>query len=354
VWREGLRLGGAVVLVVGGLGCIVVALQTNVEAHNTRRGWVESDAEQRAATAVSQPTPIWLPDGAIPVATPVRVPLTVLALSTPAVPGVTAGTTELIDSGFMFLDPPQPGARARFWLNLHTNGGQSGGPIALAIPLAWFDGYRVASTTPSASIDVTTDDGRRRLVFGTLAPGAATLQVDVVSTAEGVAPPSVRVELAVSGTTIGEAHPRTVAPRPRPGPISAVRIPRLSLNIAVVPTDWEPPAFVAGQLRASANVGQGNSVLVGHLTGAAGAVFNHLDELSPGDTIVAVSRGLEYTFVVSDKQTLPADESGPAAPDTRPRLTLMTCTGTWDPLARNYSDRLWVTAEPRPATVHTP
>jgi len=85
-----------------------------------------------------------------------------------------------------------------------------------------------------------------------------------------------------------------------------VRIPRLSLNIAAVPTDWEPPAFVAGQLRASANVGQGNTVLVGHLTGAAGAVFNHLDELAPGDTIVAVSRGLEYTFVVSDKQTLPA------------------------------------------------
>src|SRR5229473_4045481 len=116
--------------------------------------------------------------------------------------------------------------------------------------------------------------------------------------------------------------------------------------VAVVPTEWEPPAFVAGELRGSANVSQGNTVLVGHLTGAAGAVFNHLDELSPGDTIVAVSRGLEYTFVVSDKQTLPADDSGPAMPDGRPRLTLMTCSGTWDPLAHNYSDRLWITAEP--------
>src|SRR6266849_10764892 len=129
MWREWLRVAGPVLLVVGGLTCIVIATQTNLDAHNTRRGWVESGAEQRAAEAVSQPTPIWLPDGAISVATPVRVPLTVPALSAPAVPGVTAGTIELIDSGFMFLDPPQPGARARFWLNLHTNGGQSGGPI---------------------------------------------------------------------------------------------------------------------------------------------------------------------------------------------------------------------------------
>jgi len=169
VWREGLRLGGAVVLVVGGLGCIVVALQTNVEAHNTRRGWVESGAAQRAAEAVSQPTPIWLPDGAerpqatppqtgqLPIASPPgkNVALDASAAEsaersgTRLVPGVTTanpGTIQLIDSGFMFLDPPEPGARARFWLNLRTTGVQPGRPIALAIPLAWFDGYRIART----------------------------------------------------------------------------------------------------------------------------------------------------------------------------------------------------------------
>src|SRR5262249_54621408 len=98
----------------------------------------------------------------------------------------------------------------------------------------------------------------------------------------------------------------------------------------------------------SANVMQGNTVLVGHLTGAAGAVFNKLDSLEPGDRIVAVSRGLDYSFVVSDKQVLPFDDSGPTQTDSRPRLTLMTCTGTWDPLTRTYSDRLWITAEPPP------
>jgi LPXTG-site transpeptidase (sortase) family protein len=125
-----------------------------------------------------------------------------------------------------------------------------------------------------------------------------------------------------------------------------LRIPRLGLNVAVVPTTWEPPPFIVGEVKGSANIGQGNTVLVGHLTGAAGAVFKQLDDLAPGDPVVAVSRGVEYTFTVSDKQTLPADDSEPIAPDDRPHLTLMTCTGTWDPIAHNYSDRLWVTAEP--------
>jgi hypothetical protein len=113
-----------------------------------------------------------------------------------------------------------------------------------------------------------------------------------------------------------------------------------------VPTTWEPPAFLAGQIRGSANVTLGNTVLVGHLGGASGDVFKHLELLQPGDTVVAVSRGLEYTFVVSDKQVRSADDSRPTTPSDTPRLTLMTCTGTWDPLTRNYSERLWITAEP--------
>jgi LPXTG-site transpeptidase (sortase) family protein len=127
--------------------------------------------------------------------------------------------------------------------------------------------------------------------------------------------------------------------------VSALHIASLGLDVAVVPTSWEPPPFIVGQLKGSANITEGNTVLVGHLTGAAGAVFNRLDDLSPGDRIVAVSRGLEYDFVVSDKQVLPNADTSLALPNDQAMLTLMTCTGTWDPIAHDYSGRLWVTAE---------
>ena len=101
-----------------------------------------------------------------------------------------------------------------------------------------------------------------------------------------------------------------------------------------------------GELRDSAAVTLGNAVLVGHVSGAGGTVFAHLDELEPGDDIVAVSRGVDYRFAVSPTFTGSADDSGPTDATDTPRLTLMTCTGTWDPLTRSYSDRLWVIAEP--------
>ena len=90
----------------------------------------------------------------------------------------------------------------------------------------------------------------------------------------------------------------------------------------------------------------GNTVLIGHLSGAAGAIFAHLDQLEPGDEIVAISRGLEYAFTVRETFVGDGDDSSPAAASEGPRLTLMTCAGTWNPLTREYADRLWVVAEP--------
>jgi LPXTG-site transpeptidase (sortase) family protein len=138
-----------------------------------------------------------------------------------------------------------------------------------------------------------------------------------------------------------------VAPPPRPGPIYTIDIPNLHLHAGVVPVDWEPPLFVVGQLRTSAYVTQGNSVLVGHLRGAVGYnVFDHLDQLAPGDKVIASSRGETYDFVVSQMQVLPEGDTSPTVSTATPRLTLMTCAGDWNPLTRDYSDRLWVIAEP--------
>ena len=153
--------------------------------------------------------------------------------------------------------------------------------------------------------------------------------------------------LDADGAEVGHVRPPTEAPEPQPGPIYSIDIPNLHLHAGVVPVDWEPPLFVVGQLRASAFVTQGNSVLVGHLRGAAGYnVFDHLDQLAPGDKVIASSRGETYDFVVSQMQVLPEGDTSPTDSTSAPRLTLMTCAGTWNPLTRDYSDRLWVIAEP--------
>ena len=57
-----------------------------------------------------------------------------------------------------------------------------------------------------------------------------------------------------------------LAPTPRPGPVMAIDIPRLKLHSGVLQVAWEPPPFTVGQIKDTANITQGNTVLVGHLT----------------------------------------------------------------------------------------
>jgi len=210
-------------------------------------------------------------------------------------------------------------------------------------------GYRIQTLDP-APLDGTQNGGSLSLRFdGPDAQSDVVLAVDVVALDEVIDAPVLRV-VDVDGAEVGRVRPPTEAPPPRPGPIYSIDIPNLHLHAGVVPVDWEPPLFVVGQLRASAFVTQGNSVLVGHVRGAAGYnVFDHLDQLAPGDKVVASSRGETYDFVVSQTQVLPADDTSPTDSTSAPRLTLMTCTGTWNPLTRDYSDRLWVIAEPADA-----
>ena len=163
---------------------------------------------------------------------------------------------------------------------------------------------------------------------------------------EGTQAPSVKV-LLDNGDLVGaEPKPSTLAPPARPGPVMSIDIPRLKLKSGVVQTTWEAPPFTVGQIKGSANITQGNTVLIGHLTGAAGNVFAHLDELKPGDDITAVSRGLPYSFVVSRTFESTNDDKGPIEPADDTRLTLMTCAGIWNPFTHDYSQRLWVIAEP--------
>jgi LPXTG-site transpeptidase (sortase) family protein len=314
--------------------------------------WIEPTATGVAAAAVAvQPT------SSPPVAsTPVPAPTPVPQLGAPialladiaAAPTPTPSTSDLrlSSSAFVFDDPPQPGAHAHLDLTIHNPTDDPADSVSLTLPTAWLAGYRLESTIPSL-VDGVQSSSELRLSFAGPPPNTdLDVSLAFVTTDEVVDAPSTVVYDAL-GREVGRAQPRTQAPPAQPGPIYSIDIPRLKLHAGVVPVEWEPPLFVVGQLRTSAWVTRGNSVLVGHVRGAAGYnVFINLDQLKLGDEIVASSRGEAYTFRVTQTEVLAEDDTSPTEPTSGSRLTLMTCAGDWNPLTQDYTNRLWVVAEP--------
>jgi Sortase domain len=270
-----------------------------------------------------------------------------------AAPSVEASSTrpgpaevELTEIDFRFLDPPEPGAHARLLVRVKNHASVATGPLAVSLPTRWLRDFEVFGAIPSVLDDRQTGEHDRWFVFGGVAPGEVqAFELHVVAVAEEIEGPEVRVILN-DGAEFGRGHPRTVAPRPNPGPARALTIPKLGVRASVTPVHWEPPPYVIGQLQGTAAVSLGNTVLIGHLAGPLGDVFARLDRLRPGDEVVAISRGLEYRFVVSEITVRPHDDVEPTLPTTTPRLTLMTCTGGWSIVRQDYSHRLWVVAEP--------
>jgi sortase (surface protein transpeptidase) len=324
------------------------------DAWSTRQTWDASPEAAALAQQDAQPTPIWI-EAPTPGATPIAAiqPLPTPSAPTPLLisiptPVITATADDLsLDSAdFRFLDPPEPGAHARLAISVANHAGISSGRILLGIDSSWFESYSIIGTAPAVASDKTDDEGLRTFSFPPVGPNVtAEYELHVTATAEGTTPPTVKV-LVESGDVIGEDKPSTLAPTPRPGPVMSIAIPSLKLKSGVVQVAWEPPPYAIGQIKGTAKVSLGNTVLVGHLTGAAGNVFAHLDTLQPGDEITAVSRGLPYKFVVSQTFEGANTDESPMQPTDDARLTLMTCAGIWNPFTHDYSERLWVVAEP--------
>ena len=366
--RHGSRVDGTLLAAVGliaiGLVGVAGAGWVLFDAWTTRQAWDISPEAAALADQEAAPTPIWLAPATpqpispniqpLPTRQPVALPLLSVepteppsATATPVVV-VTADDLSLDASDFRFLDPPEPGAHARLALSLTNHSTASSDRIVLGIPQKWFDSYSIIGTAPAVSADQTSDDGLRTFSFPPVPGGERVdMELHVTATVEGTTPPRVTLELP-DGSVIAEADKlSTLAPTPRPGPVMGIDIPRLKLKTGVVQTAWEPPPFAVGQIKGTANITRGNSVVVGHLTGAAGNVFAHLDQLEPGDEITATSRGVPYAFVVSKIFTGENVDQSPMAPDENAdQITHMTCAGVWNPFTRDYSERLWVVAEP--------
>ena len=140
---------------------------------------------------------------------------------------------------------------------------------------------------------------------------------------------------------------------PQPVPPAWIRIPKIDVDSPVVEAkikdgEWEVPKFVAGHLQGTANPGAntGNVVLTGHVQSlAAGNVFARIGELRDGDDVFLYGETSVFPYRVKRTFTVKNDDLTVVEPTAIPTLTLITCTGTWNPLTRDYSERLIVVAE---------
>jgi sortase A len=208
------------------------------------------------------------------------------------------------------------------------------------------------------------------LVAGLITAGIALLTNGFLLSAEtsATSPQSLRAPLIPDSDPSDQAVPETVSQQNEteadpdtdsdPDAImpSTLRIPSISVDADVEhvgytddgrmdsPVEWENVAwFKYGFFPGAA----GNSVIAGHLDSDTGpAIFANLHQMQPGDEIfVTGADGSELTFVVTDVQSVDADE----APLDRifgesdeQHLNLITCEGHFDPNAEDYDHRLIV------------
>lgn len=92
----------------------------------------------------------------------------------------------------------------------------------------------------------------------------------------------------------------------------------------------------------------GNAIIDGHRDNAVAlpGVFKNLNDLKKGDDIyVTASSGKTFHFKVTKKELLDYDSTNTIeifGPATTANLILITCEGTWDQSAKEYSQRLIV------------
>jgi len=115
---------------------------------------------------------------------------------------------------------------------------------------------------------------------------------------------------------------------------------------------WETLPFVAvhyGDLTSLIGA-PGNAVIAGHVvTLRQGNVFRNLYQLDLEDQVqVWDDQQVEHDFRVVDVRLVSPSDTSVMAPTPDETLTLITCGGTFDPVKREFSDRLIVIARPLP------
>lgn len=188
------------------------------------------------------------------------------------------------------------------------------------------------------------------------------------TSAPAIAPTSGAVALADDGAVApadgGGAAPTNsdAANSPQPGYATRLTIPSIHLDTPVEQAGlvqdadgdwtWETRPFVAvhyGDLTALVGA-PGNAVIAGHVsTLYEGNVFQSLYQVNLGDTIqVYDDQGQIQPWIITRIQLVAPSDTSVMDPTPDPTLTLITCGGTFDPITREFSDRLIVVAAPAP------
>ncbi|MCZ2096707.1 MAG: sortase [Anaerolineae bacterium] len=117
----------------------------------------------------------------------------------------------------------------------------------------------------------------------------------------------------------------------RPAPTSetalALIIPKLNLNATIVPgVDWEALKQGVGQVLNGVNPGDdyGNVSFAAH-NDIYGKLFQHLDQLEPGDTFQIQTRTSVFTYSVTDKLFVEPTQVEVLQPRQGATATLISC-----------------------------
>jgi LPXTG-site transpeptidase (sortase) family protein len=167
--------------------------------------------------------------------------------------------------------------------------------------------------------------------------------------------PVLQVPLAAA-----DAAERAAAEPPETGYAVRLAIPSIKLDTVVQQggivedadgnPEWQTVPFVAvhyGDLTSLIGA-PGNAVIAGHVvTLSEGNVFRFLYQLDLDDQVqVWDNHAVEHDFRVVDVKLVPPSDTSVMEPTPSETLTLITCGGTFDPVKREFSDRLIVTAHP--------
>jgi LPXTG-site transpeptidase (sortase) family protein len=162
-------------------------------------------------------------------------------------------------------------------------------------------------------------------------------------------PPATQAPLPLAPTPRPADSIRAGAPARGLGRPVWMAIPSIGVDAGVTHVGiqdgaYQVPPWDVGHHADSGEPGvPGNSVYTGHVeTLSVGHVFARLQDLQAGDAVYVYTPTQRQTWVVTQVKAVPNTDNRFVLPTADTRITLYTCTGRWDPLAHDYTERLVV------------
>lgn len=229
------------------------------------------------------------------------------------------------------------------------------GLLACTFALSWQLGL-----APGSRVTLPPPVALERAAPGIHEVGVATVEPTLISTPVAVVIPPPEVSAHTSPLVVADAAERAQRTPAESGYAVRLAIPAIKLDTEVeqggIIQDaqgnpvWATLPFVAvhyGDLTSLIGA-PGNAVIAGHVvTLSEGNVFRFLYQLDIDDQInVWDQRDHEHDFHVVEVRLVPPEDTSVMARTPDETLTLITCGGTFDPVKREFSDRLIVIAKP--------